>query len=189
MKPRRASRLRSSLNPFSSLTRQPFRPIFAPCKKQYSAFRFLPLPKSWREERHEGSTFQHRLLRTAYCRWPAAPHRAYTATTPGFVVLTIPQPMLGQSGRRKGFRLKFRRCIRFSWGPKTLMAHRTHEKKRVAESRGRLRGSHQQTCSNLPRSISKQLGAPFSIKGTRRVWCGEAGRRSPLGPKKCPRLA
>jgi len=32
------------------------------------------------------------------------------AATLGFVVLAIPQPVLGQSGRRKGFRLKFRRC-------------------------------------------------------------------------------
>jgi hypothetical protein len=49
-----------------------------------------------------GNAFQHRIPRTALYRWPAAPlPRNAVAANGGFVVLTIPQPTFGQSGRRK----------------------------------------------------------------------------------------
>jgi|SRR5580693_5683255 hypothetical protein len=67
--------------------------------RQYSAFRSLPLPSlNPGGERYGGNTFQHRLPRTALCRWPAAPppHDAVAALG-GFVVLAIPQPAFGPS--------------------------------------------------------------------------------------------
>jgi len=102
------------------------------------------------------------------------PRCAYTATTPGFVVLAISQPMLGQSSRRKA------RCaevpavrVRFS-GPATSTRHysvsgtlTTHHIRNAGEvllivaDGGR--NSRQTDRRNIPRSISLRWARPLSV--------------------------
>jgi hypothetical protein len=68
---------------------------------------------------------------------------------PGFVVLAIPEPVLGQSGRRKGSRLEAPAVhFRFYKGPATLMAHRIRAVLRRSKIVRTAEGGHQQTRSN-----------------------------------------
>jgi hypothetical protein len=63
----------------------------------------LPLPGWTRAgERNGGSTFQHRIPRTALCRWPAAPppHGAVAASGGSWSSLSPSPRSVGQSSRR-----------------------------------------------------------------------------------------
>jgi hypothetical protein len=73
----------------------------------------LPLPGWTRAgERNGGSTFQHRIPRTALCRWPAAPppHGAVAASGGSWSSLS-PSPRSGSRAVGILSRGKYRRCI------------------------------------------------------------------------------
>ncbi len=115
-----------------------------------------------------GNAFQHRIPRTALYRWPAAPlPRNAVAAKGGFVVLTIPQPTFGQSGRRKPPSRKVpavlvRCCCGDRHPPDNSSASRRHErqKNRARDGNG---GSHQ-GYPLLHSALDQQmLGAAFRI--------------------------
>jgi len=84
------------------------------------------------------------------------------AATLGFVVLAIPQPVLGESGRRKGFRLKFRRCYRlFRSG--NLTANRARDAEKLVTTRGREWGHSRQTNPFKIRAQSAIAGRPSLV--------------------------
>jgi hypothetical protein len=84
----------------------------------------------------------------------------------GFVVQVSPQPVLGQSGRRKSSREAKcrRRNLRiFRWGPVTPDDSSRHDGRRgsIADRRGGGRNSRQTDLPSHPRSVSRSWARPL----------------------------
>jgi hypothetical protein len=149
-----ANSLQSRLRPASSLSRAIVR-LPRP-----------PPPPNRGEERHRGSTFQHRLPRTAFYRWPAAPHRSYKAATHrGVRGPRYPSARARTVGPSEAsYEVKIRRCVWF-WSPKTLVTHRVCYAQKASFARRPGGDSDQADPLLYPRSISPRWALFLFVDG------------------------